>query len=143
MATTLKSCFHYSPNQRRFTNNINKAKLSSHFSFLANSSFSMLNRLVCSSSLRHCLSYTYRTNLNLSSLPRNFPYPFKRFSSRSWPAFVIFHRPIHSYKVLSMAEHAPTSTSHSHNHTNRLATEHSPYLLQHAHNPVLLNIFIP
>ncbi|KAK7337411.1 hypothetical protein VNO77_17983 [Canavalia gladiata] len=34
-------------------------------------------------------------------------------------------------KVLSMA------TSHSHHkHTNRLASEQSPYLLQHAHNPV-------
>ncbi|KAK7284684.1 hypothetical protein RJT34_19434 [Clitoria ternatea] len=36
-----------------------------------------------------------------------------------------------NFKVLSMA------TSHSrHNHTNRLASEQSPYLLQHAHNPV-------
>ncbi|OMO63751.1 hypothetical protein CCACVL1_22299 [Corchorus capsularis] len=33
-----------------------------------------------------------------------------------------------------MAER-PT-TSHSNKHTNRLAAEHSPYLLQHAHNPV-------
>ncbi|KAH9786259.1 Thioredox DsbH domain-containing protein [Citrus sinensis] len=36
-----------------------------------------------------------------------------------------------------MAERTPASTSHSRNkHTNRLAAEHSPYLLQHAHNPV-------
>ncbi|KAH7578402.1 hypothetical protein JRO89_XS01G0377200 [Xanthoceras sorbifolium] len=35
-----------------------------------------------------------------------------------------------------MSERTPTSTSHSHQHTNRLANEHSPYLLQHAHNPV-------
>lgn len=35
-------------------------------------------------------------------------------------------------KVLSMA----TSHSNQHNFTNRLASEQSPYLLQHAHNPV-------
>lgn len=31
-----------------------------------------------------------------------------------------------------------TSNPTSHKHTNRLAAEHSPYLLQHAHNPVSL-----
>ncbi|KAL2535568.1 hypothetical protein Fot_16959 [Forsythia ovata] len=36
-----------------------------------------------------------------------------------------------------MAEHTPeTTSSKTHKHTNRLAAEHSPYLLQHAHNPV-------
>lgn len=36
-----------------------------------------------------------------------------------------------------MAEHTPeTTSSKTHKHINRLATEHSPYLLQHAHNPV-------
>lgn len=35
-----------------------------------------------------------------------------------------------------MAERTSTSSSHSLKYTNRLATEHSPYLLQHAHNPV-------
>ncbi|KAL4361833.1 hypothetical protein GQ457_04G028630 [Hibiscus cannabinus] len=35
-----------------------------------------------------------------------------------------------------MTERTSTSTSHSLKHSNRLATEHSPYLLQHAHNPV-------
>lgn len=34
-----------------------------------------------------------------------------------------------------MAEE-PQSSKQSHKHTNRLALEHSPYLLQHAHNPV-------
>ncbi|KAL0419990.1 UNVERIFIED_CONTAM: hypothetical protein Sradi_1412500 [Sesamum radiatum] len=29
-----------------------------------------------------------------------------------------------------------TASSEAHKHTNRLAEEHSPYLLQHAHNPV-------
>ncbi|KAL8192031.1 hypothetical protein R6Q57_028152 [Mikania cordata] len=31
---------------------------------------------------------------------------------------------------------ASASSSHRNKHTNRLASEHSPYLLQHAHNPV-------
>ncbi|GLT42507.1 hypothetical protein SLA2020_165020 [Shorea laevis] len=35
-----------------------------------------------------------------------------------------------------MAEKDSPSTSHSHKYANRLAAEHSPYLLQHAHNPV-------
>lgn len=35
-----------------------------------------------------------------------------------------------------MAERTSISSSHSLKYTNRLATEHSPYLLQHAHNPV-------
>lgn len=35
-----------------------------------------------------------------------------------------------------MAAQSSSGSSHPHNYTNRLATEHSPYLLQHAHNPV-------
>ncbi|OWM87214.1 hypothetical protein CDL15_Pgr010246 [Punica granatum] len=35
-----------------------------------------------------------------------------------------------------MAEGSHASTSQSQPHTNRLAAEHSPYLLQHAHNLV-------
>jgi hypothetical protein len=37
-----------------------------------------------------------------------------------------------------MAEESSSSStsSTSQKHTNRLAAEHSPYLLQHAHNPV-------
>ncbi|PON96626.1 Spermatogenesis-associated protein [Trema orientale] len=59
-----------------------------------------------------------------------------RFPSLSWPFSPISHRPICALKVLSMAEHKSKQTSQSHKHTNRLAAEHSPYLLQHAHNPV-------
>lgn len=33
-------------------------------------------------------------------------------------------------------EAAAGGSSASHKHSNRLAQEHSPYLLQHAHNPV-------
>ncbi|RZC55546.1 hypothetical protein C5167_014401 [Papaver somniferum] len=46
-----------------------------------------------------------------------------------------FTRPIHSYRVLSMAD-KQTISPPAQSHTNRLALEHSPYLLQHAHNPV-------
>ncbi|KAL9435731.1 hypothetical protein AB3S75_021907 [Citrus x aurantiifolia] len=110
------SSFHY--------NNNNFSKLCFFYS-LDNSS--MLERLLCSSSLHHFLSHKTK----LSSLPRNYLYPFRR------PLAVISHRPIHPYKVVAMAERTPASTSHSRNkHTNRLAAEHSPYLLQHAHNPV-------
>lgn len=35
-----------------------------------------------------------------------------------------------------MAERSMKTASRSHKYTNRLAAEHSPYLLQHAHNPV-------
>ncbi|KAB2605187.1 spermatogenesis-associated protein 20 [Pyrus ussuriensis x Pyrus communis] len=39
-----------------------------------------------------------------------------------------------------MAEHTSSNpAAPSHKHSNRLAAEHSPYLLQHAHNPVSLN----
>ncbi|GAY40877.1 hypothetical protein CUMW_055230 [Citrus unshiu] len=111
------SSFHY--------NNNNFSKLG-FFRTLDNSS-SMLERLLCSSSLHHFLSHKTK----LSSLPRNYLYPFRR------PLAVISHRPIHPYKVVAMDERTPASTSHSRNkHTNRLAAEHSPYLLQHAHNPV-------
>jgi hypothetical protein len=47
-----------------------------------------------------------------------FPFKFSRFTAS---------------KVLSMA----TSHSSQHKFTNRLASEQSPYLLQHAHNPVI------
>ncbi|KAL8054788.1 hypothetical protein ABFX02_04G015600 [Erythranthe guttata] len=63
--------------------------------------------------------------------------------SFSWPLSVVFHRPIHFSRVFAMADDRSTNTTSSppppeasHKHTNRLAAEHSPYLLQHAHNPV-------
>ncbi|KAG6508447.1 hypothetical protein ZIOFF_033821 [Zingiber officinale] len=43
-------------------------------------------------------------------------------------------RPIAAFVALAMA--GSSSSAESHRHTNRLASEHSPYLLQHAHNPV-------
>ena len=96
---------------------------------------SMLKTLLLSSSSS---SFFSRRN-KFSSLPRKFPYPFTQFPSLSWPFSSVFPRPIHVCKVLAMAERTTTSSSHSHKYNNRLATEHSPYLLQHAHNPVILS----
>ncbi|KAK9281598.1 hypothetical protein L1049_004501 [Liquidambar formosana] len=85
---------------------------------------SMLKRLLFSSSLHHSLSH--RTK-----------HTYIHFPSLYWPSSVISHRPIHSFKVLAMAEQTLNpSSKQTHKHTNRLAAEHSPYLLQHAHNPV-------
>ncbi|KAL8548568.1 hypothetical protein ACS0TY_007748 [Phlomoides rotata] len=58
--------------------------------------------------------------------------------SFSWPLSVVFYRPIKFSRVLAMADDgsSKTASSKAQKHTNRLAAEHSPYLLQHAHNPV-------
>ncbi|KAL5701127.1 dTMP kinase [Ranunculus cassubicifolius] len=62
--------------------------------------------------------------------------PLHRFlSPRTTHRFIIstqFTRPIHIFKASSMAE----TSKPVYKHTNRLSLEHSPYLLQHAHNPV-------
>ncbi|XP_008789958.1 spermatogenesis-associated protein 20 [Phoenix dactylifera] len=60
--------------------------------------------------------------LRLLSIPRRLP-----LSSSSPP------RSLLAARVVAMAG---SSTAAAHRHTNRLASEHSPYLLQHAHNPV-------
>ncbi|XP_052196552.1 uncharacterized protein LOC127803938 [Diospyros lotus] len=64
--------------------------------------------------------------------------PFALFVSHCCPLSSVSPRSIHSLKVLAMAEQSqkPTTSQTHHEHTNRLAAEHSPYLLQHAHNPV-------
>ncbi|XP_031497407.1 uncharacterized protein LOC116262307 [Nymphaea colorata] len=56
---------------------------------------------------------------------------FIQRSSRCLACPVRKRRGIHFSRVLAMAE-----GSQKHKHVNRLASEHSPYLLQHAHNPV-------
>ncbi|KAJ6729492.1 SPERMATOGENESIS-ASSOCIATED PROTEIN 20 [Salix viminalis] len=53
----------------------------------------------------------------------------------NYPCSSAFAGRFHTHKVLAMAE-TTSSSSSSHSHTNRLSDEHSPYLLQHAHNPV-------
>lgn len=99
---------------------------------------SMLKRLPLSSTWHRFLSHQTR----LISLPRQYPSSFTYCPSLSWPFSVICPRSIHALKVLAMAEQTPKPSSHSHKHTNRLAAEHSPYLLQHAHNPVSHVIYL-
>ncbi|XAR61288.1 hypothetical protein NMG60_11034938 [Bertholletia excelsa] len=63
----------------------------------------------------------------------------KSHKSVGFASSVKFLRPNHSQKALAMAEQSQKQTSRTtstHRYTNRLASEHSPYLLQHAHNPV-------
>ena len=95
----------------------------------------MKRTLLRSPSLHRFLSH--KTKL-LSSTSTGYPCAAcTRFPSLSWPFSTIFPRPFHSLKVLAMAERPSTpASSHSHKYSNRLAAEHSPYLLQHAHNPV-------
>ncbi|WOL16015.1 spermatogenesis-associated protein 20 [Canna indica] len=64
-----------------------------------------------------------------------------RFRSFSLGCFLSpsrsFHRrrrPVDGIRALTMA--GSSTSAAPHRHTNRLASEHSPYLLQHAHNPV-------
>eukprot|EP00268_Persea_americana_P040361 TRINITY_DN4005_c0_g3_i1.p1 TRINITY_DN4005_c0_g3~~TRINITY_DN4005_c0_g3_i1.p1 ORF type:complete len:838 (+),score=178.18 TRINITY_DN4005_c0_g3_i1:85-2598(+) len=83
----------------------------------------------CSLNLRFILSRLISTSLNRFPLknPTNLTKPTSIFPSIS----SLSPRPFHFAKVLAMAEGTQT-----HKHTNRLASEHSPYLLQHSHNPV-------
>lgn len=82
---------------------------------------SMLKRLLFSSSkLTHFTPY---------SLLKFRPFLFL-------PSLSSVNPPI---RILSMADKDQTFTTSSsgqNKHTNLLASEHSPYLLQHAHNPV-------
>ncbi|KAL6505018.1 hypothetical protein OROGR_024835 [Orobanche gracilis] len=94
----------------------------------------MLKRLFFSaSSSRDCISLRRKPSYNSAQKFKNSE-PF----SFSWPLTVVSYRPIQFSRVCVMADDgsSPTSPSDSHKHTNRLAAEHSPYLLQHAHNPV-------
>jgi hypothetical protein len=95
---------------------------------------SMLKRLLHSPTLHRFFSHPTK----FLSFPGRHPCACAcaHFPSVSWPVSPIFPRPIHSLNVLAMAERPSAPASHSHKYTNRLAAEHSPYLLQHAHNPV-------
>uniref|UniRef100_A0A1J3FXV8 Spermatogenesis-associated protein 20 n=1 Tax=Noccaea caerulescens TaxID=107243 RepID=A0A1J3FXV8_NOCCA len=88
-----------------------------------------------SSSILH--RFASRSIASLSSLPRRRNRVRTLIPSFSFPLSPIRSRPISSGKVLAMAKEPSSSTSStSPKYTNRLAAEHSPYLLQHAHNPV-------
>ncbi|KAF5931342.1 hypothetical protein HYC85_032215 [Camellia sinensis] len=110
---------------------INRFNTFTSFSLL---NTSMIKRLLFYSSLRRFLSPPPHP-----TFPTKDSHNILRVASLSWPLSVPSRRPIHSHhKVLAMAEQSqkpPSQTTH-HKHTNRLASEHSPYLLQHAHNPV-------
>ncbi|XP_012082694.1 spermatogenesis-associated protein 20 isoform X2 [Jatropha curcas] len=75
------------------------------------------------------MSHATTTSSSLIARDCICPRPFSKF----YPRFV---GRFHTHRVVSMAERPVETTSSSHKYTNRLATEHSPYLLQHAHNPV-------
>ncbi|XP_020585915.1 spermatogenesis-associated protein 20 [Phalaenopsis equestris] len=70
--------------------------------------------------LSHHLSFA-----GFSALPRRHPFPYTSTARR---------RILRCIRVFSMEESSKTGPRY----TNRLATEHSPYLLQHAHNPVYM-----
>ncbi|XP_057767976.1 uncharacterized protein LOC130988205 [Salvia miltiorrhiza] len=89
----------------------------------------MLKRLLIS---RRFICH-YKPTYNSAKKPDNSEsFPF------SWPLSVVSCRPINFSRVLAMADGGSpkTASSKPQKHTNRLAAEHSPYLLQHAHNPV-------
>lgn len=126
-------------------------KFSTPFSITASSSNFMLKRLLSSSSASHFLfqNATYSTSIKTA---KHFSHRYSwttlnsKFSSPSRPLPITPHRRrIHSFRILAMAEQSSkttTSLQQSHKHTNRLAAEHSPYLLQHAHNPVFLSNYM-
>lgn len=91
--------------------------------------FNMLKKLLFSSfsSRRFILHHKHTPSNNSES------FPFY------WPLSVVSCRPIKFSRALAMADggSSETASSKAHKHTNRLAAEHSPYLLQHAHNPVI------
>ncbi|RVX20797.1 Spermatogenesis-associated protein 20 [Vitis vinifera] len=88
---------------------------------------SLSTALLSSSSLNYFLSASRKPSFRFFHL---------RFSSLSRTLPLFPRRHVHTLKVLAMAERSMKTASHSHKYTNRLAAEHSPYLLQHAHNPV-------
>lgn len=91
---------------------------------------SMLKGLAFSSSLHRFFSHPTKLLPSSTTTQHISPAHFPALSS------LIFRRPVYAPKLLAMAEQTSNPASQSHKHTNRLAAEHSPYLLQHAHNPV-------
>ncbi|KAF2298547.1 hypothetical protein GH714_024063 [Hevea brasiliensis] len=93
--------------------------------------------------LKALLHYSATRTVKFSSLiRRDCPCPSSFLASfcRPLPFLIVFPRSVvacfHRHTVVAMAERPTETTSTSHKYTNRLAAEHSPYLLQHAHNPV-------
>ncbi|KAI3979037.1 hypothetical protein MKX01_016212 [Papaver californicum] len=97
------------------------------------------SQLSLSSSSSSSSSMLFRNLLTTTCLQRYFfsHHQHKLLSINKKPVLIkpSFARAVHSYRVLSMAD-KQTISPPAQSHTNRLALEHSPYLLQHAHNPV-------
>ncbi|XP_047966732.1 spermatogenesis-associated protein 20-like isoform X1 [Salvia hispanica] len=89
----------------------------------------MLKRLLYPSRFVFHYKPTYNSAQKLNN-SQSFPF--------SWPLSVVSCRPINFSRVPAMADGGSpqTASPNPQKHTNRLAEEHSPYLLQHAHNPV-------
>ncbi|XP_027174031.1 uncharacterized protein LOC113773594 [Coffea eugenioides] len=119
--------------------------ISTPFSITASISNFMLKKQL-SSFAPHFLSHNTRSTSSSSIksaklLSHTYTTLNPKFSSPSRPLPIPSHpRRLHSFRILAMAEQSSQTTStsqqQSHRHANRLAAEHSPYLLQHAHNPV-------
>lgn len=103
-------------------------QFSSSFSvFPSQFNSSMLRKLPLSSSLHRFLRHCSNPSSSIPFLPYS-PFSFH------------FCRPFRPHKVLAMAARSFDGGSQSYKFNNRLAVEHSPYLLQHAHNPVILHL---
>ncbi|GMN38092.1 hypothetical protein TIFTF001_007344 [Ficus carica] len=95
----------------------------------------MLRRLSLSSSSSSSLRCFFSRHSHSLSSPSPSPHCLPSLSL-SLPFLPVSRRRFHAFKVFAMAERkSEDASSQSHQHTNRLAKEHSPYLLQHAHNP--------
>lgn len=55
-------------------------------------------------------------------------------TSHKYIAFFFFFHSTSAFMSMASGGNGPSAITHK--HTNRLASERSPYLLQHAHNPV-------
>ncbi|MFS7930907.1 putative spermatogenesis-associated protein [Helianthus anomalus] len=83
--------------------------------------------------LKPMLKRFFISSLNRTHFRPNSPLKFRPILFLSSPSLSSLNRPT----TMAAKDHTfTTSTSTQNKHTNRLASEHSPYLLQHAHNPV-------
>ncbi|KAL8149042.1 hypothetical protein AgCh_006158 [Apium graveolens] len=94
---------------------------------------SMLRKLHFSPSIRHFLVHNQHKIRTLAN-PLNQTSRFPLLSPSILPKIQSFEK---GFTKISMSNQESASvSSQAHKYTNRLALEHSPYLLQHAHNPV-------
>ncbi|KAJ4783320.1 hypothetical protein LUZ62_034566 [Rhynchospora pubera] len=82
------------------------------------------------------MALLHRSATAVSLFVSAFPFPFALPSSHSRTLMLSSSTSRRTLASLLPKLTMTTSASASTRHTNRLASEHSPYLLQHAHNPV-------